>query len=190
MVDETDESGSAAIAMYTPLALASLALVTILRQNLLVSRAPFRPWSSISHASNDSGVISYLSFRSAAPKLIRVLNGAMGQALMLALFFGLAFKNGMPLASSAAIVAKAVGPPALLMLLVRLVSWLDQQAKRDVSAAAEARHGGTEPQFTGALHHRNAAQHGPGQPQTDAFLHDLGYADVTLDACARLHEAE
>jgi hypothetical protein len=142
---------AAGLRMYAPLALASLALITYLRQNLIIARHLVGPPnvlpprgrgmlaaeaqaagpSAVKAAGRGSGSSWQMS-------LLWLLNGLPGQALIFTVYLALVSRRRLDMLACLFIVLRAVAAPALLMLVFRGLVWLSQRHGTDGRAGGVA----------------------------------------------------
>jgi hypothetical protein len=148
---------AAGLRMYAPLALASLALITYLRQNLVIARHLVGPPNVLpprgrgvlaaeaqaagAGAAKGAGRGSNGAVRNGSSwqmSLLWLLNGLPGQALIFTVYLALVSHRRLDMLACLFIVLRAVAAPALLMLVFRGLVWLSQRHGTDGRAGGAA----------------------------------------------------
>lgn len=144
------------IQMYAPLALASLALLTYLRQNLIISsrlrggstlrllppRATGVVAAQLTHDKTGAGAGASMA---ASPNgraahagwkltFVSVLNGLPGQLLVFVLYLALVSHRRLPVWTCFTLVLKSVAAPAVLMGVYRLLTALNANTGKSIEA--------------------------------------------------------
>lgn len=152
---------AAGIQMYAPLALASLALLTYLRQNLIISSRlrggstlrllPPRATGVVAAqmmqgkagaavAASGAGAAIAASPNGRAAHagwkltFVSVLNGLPGQLLVFVLYLALVSHRRLPVSTCFTLVLKSVAAPAVLMGVYRLLTALNANTGRSIEA--------------------------------------------------------
>jgi len=143
---------AAGLRMYAPLALASLALITYLRQNLIIARHLVGPPNVLpprgrgvlaaeAQAAGAGAAKGAARSSSWQMSLLWLLNGLPGQALIFTVYLALVSRRRLDMLACLFIVLRAVAAPALLMLVFRGLVWLSQRHGTDGRAGGAARRG-------------------------------------------------
>jgi hypothetical protein len=131
----SDETSIEPLAMFAPLALASLGLITYLRQNLIISSRLIGPPRLLPPKS--SGTIVAEKYQENTSQrnncctswretVVWLFTGFPGQASIFMLFLALVSHKRMSVLTCLSICIRAVIAPASLMALYRLLSWIAQ----------------------------------------------------------------